>query len=321
VMKFKFSFPQLVVSFAFLLFSEHLLGNDSEKEDKVNKTSEKTEGLFKKLDEFQSTVNTMMQYTASWLDNFGTDDDNDQKNGASASGYVQFGWIPRTSDLTDLEHKFKVHLSLPNWNNKIALVLDNNDEDELKPDYEADSISQGDDTEELNIAVQFLKTFDNNLNVKYRLGLSRGQVYARIAFKQHWNFEHYKLSIVPRIDYFSEDGWAPSIKGALLYPLENNMLSFSASVQKVQDEFDSRQKIGLYHIYNTRGTEQLVSGIQYYNDKISNESLLLSVRYRNLIYKKWLYIEIEPFIEFNQENGYRKEFGIALRLITFYGSE
>jgi hypothetical protein len=318
--KFKSYFVNTSFFLTFFIYANYALGSNLESENKIEKKTASSELSLTALDELQSMVDTMMQDTASWLDDIDTEGVK-QHGGASASGYLQFGWMPRSADFSELDPKFKVRLSLPNWNDKIALVIDNNDEDELKLDYEADSINHNNESDDINLGIQYIKTLGENLNIKYRIGISRSQLYFRNEIKQHWKFDRYKLTVVPRLDYFSRDGWAPSIKGALLYSLENSMISFSASLQKVQDEHDTRQKIGLYYISKIKGDKQLVTGIQYNNDKVSNESLLLSVRHRNLIYKKWMYFELEPFIEFDQENDYKREFGIALRLIAFYGYE
>lgn len=271
-----------------------------------------------KSDVLQNQMNMMMQDTASWLDNIGADSQSTDSE-ASATGYLQLGWIPRTADWSEFDPKFKVYLSLPRWNEKVALVLDNDDEDELKLDYEASSIGDSDDTERVNVAIQYMMKFGEKINVKYRLGISRDQLYARSEIKHRWLNATNTITFVPRLDYFSSDGWAPSVKGSFIYPLDNSVLSFSASWQKVQKEEYSRKKIGLYHINEIGNSTELVSGIQYFNNQYSEESLLLSIRQRSLIYKKWMFFEFEPFIEFKQENDYKRELGLALRLIAYYG--
>jgi len=281
---------------------------DSDMQTQIKQTS----------DILQNKINIMMQETASWLDNIASDT-NSTKDVASANGYLQMGWMPRTADWSELDPKFKVYLSLPRWNEKVALVLDNDDEGELKLDYESSSIGTDPDAEKVNIAIQYVKQFGDIIKVKYRAGISRSQLYARSEIKHRWLNASNTITLVPRLDYFSQDGWAPSIKGSMIYPLSDSILSFSASWQKVQKEDYSRQKIGFYHISSSGKTKELVSGIQYYNNERSFERLNVSIRQRNLIYKDWMFFELEPFVEFKQENDYRREFGLAIRLIAYYG--
>ncbi|MEY8250882.1 MAG: hypothetical protein RPR91_00730, partial [Colwellia sp.] len=244
----------------FFVFSSQELNNKEEKDSQTL--------IKQKSDVLQNKINTMMQDSASWLDNLGADN-SQAKSGASATGYVQLGWMPRTADWSEFDPKFKVHLSLPRWNEKVALILDNDDEDELKLDYEASSIGDGHDTEKVNVAIQYIKQFGETLKVKYRLGISRDQLYARSEIKHRWLNDSNTITVVPRLDYFRRDGWAPNIKGSIIYPLTDSILSFSVSWQKVEKEEDSKQKIGFYHISNNGQTKELVSGIQYYNNENS----------------------------------------------------
>ena len=291
-----------------ILFLFFNVGYAKELEDKVRP----------RADLFQSKLNTMMQDTASWLD----DIDGSTKSGASAKGYLLFGWLPRTAALDKFDTKFKVAFNLPNVNEKLALIIDNDNEDELLLDYESDPFK--DNQESVNIAAQYIKEFNKNYNIKTRLGVSRKQLYARTEASLHWKSEQFKFELLPRIDYFYKDGWGPGLKGAVAYYLANSTVSFSASWQKIENESRSRRKVGLFHVFKLDKDQLLVSGAQYNksNDKedISNESYYLSVRYRNLIYKSWLYFEVEPFVEFNQIKDFRREYGIALSLISYYGT-
>ncbi|PKI18208.1 hypothetical protein [Colwellia sp. 12G3] len=273
--------------------------------------------LRSKADVLQSRLNTMMQNSASWLDNIGAE----ESEGASAHGYLQFSWLPRTADLDDIDTKFKVSLNLPQWNERLALVIDNDDEDELLLDYETDYTSvpqQG-----VNVAFQYIKSFSDEHQIKNRIGVSRKQFYLRSEMQFEWQVNQLRWRLQPRIDYFLQDGWGPSVKGAVSYQLESSYFSLSASWQKIQNEARSRRKVGFFHIKSTGRDQLLVSGVQYNksNNKedIANESYFISTRYRNLIYKKWMYVEVEPFIELNQLNDFRREVGIGLSLISYYG--
>jgi len=286
-----------------------------------------------KADLLQSKLNTMMQNTASWLDNIGDsyiDESNteadikstaNKEERASATGYLQFSWIPRTADLDDVDAKFKVYFNLPEWNDRLALVIDNDNEDELLLDYETDntpSYQTG-----VNVALQYVKQFNDKWQIKNRVGVSRSQLYLRSEMQFNWQIKDLTFRLQPRLDYFLQDGWGPGIKGVVNYPLEKSYFSLSASWQNIEDESRSRRKVGFFHIKSTGREQLLVSGIQYNksNNKldIPNENYVISTRYRNLIYKSWMYFEVEPFVEFNQLNDFRREVGIAVNLISYYG--
>ena len=284
-----------------------------------------------KADILQSKLNTMMQNTASWLDNIGdsntadsdikSDNKTNDAESASANGYLQLSWLPRTGDLDDVDAKFKVYFNLPEWNDRLALVIDNDDEDELLLDYETDN-SPTDQTG-VNVALQYVKQFNDKWQIKNRLGVSRKQLYLRTEMQFNRQLKHVAFRLQPRLDYFLQDGWGPSVKGVVNYSLEKSYFSLSASWQKLQTESRSRRKIGFFHIKSTGRDQILVTGVQYNksNNKldISNENYVVSTRYRNLIYKSWMYFEVEPFIEFNELNGFRREAGISFNVISYYG--
>ncbi len=280
-------------------------------------TEEQSELARPKADFLQSKLNNMMQNTASWLDEIA----DNESEGASARGYLQLSWLPRTADLDDTDAKFKILLDLPNWNDRLSLIIDNDNEDELLLDYESDRTDEA--QEGVNVAFQYIKHFNQTRQVKSRIGISRRQLYLRSEMQFTWQLDDFEFGLQPRIDYFLQDGWGPGAKGNISYQLENSYLALSASWQKIEEEARSRRKVGFYLINNTGPNQLLVSGIQYIksNNKedISNESYFISTRYRNLIYKSWMYFEIEPFIEFNQQNNFRREVGIGLSLISYYG--
>ena len=271
-----------------------------------------------RLDLFQNKLNTMMQDTASWLDDI--DEHSDKK--ASSSGYLLLSWMPRTADLDDFDAKLKVAFDLPKINDKLSLIIDNDNEDELLLDYESDPFKDNQDN--INLAFQYASDFSKSNNIKTRLGVSRSQLYVRSEAKLNWQLDNMGFELVPRIDYFYEDGWGPGLKGAMAYYLKKSAFSFSASWQKIEKESRSRRKVGIFHIFKVNKKQLLVSGIQYNksNNKYdeSNETYYLSMRYRHLAYKSWLYIEIEPFLDFNQVRDFRREFGIAISFISYYGT-
>jgi|GEM_PF-6174872 len=308
---------KLLTVFIILLgfFSCGLLAKEKVPAEKV--TEEEGALAFSQADDLQNRLNAMMQNTASWLDSIGSED----SQGASAAGYLQLSWLPRTADLAEFDAKFKVYFNLPRWDDRLALVIDNDNEDELLLDYETDhnAVNQTG----VNVALQYIKQFNNEWQIKNRVGISRSQLYLRSEMQFNWQMNNTVLRLQPRLDYFLQDGWGPGVKAVLNYQLEKSYLSLSASWQKIQNESKSRQKLGFFHIKSISQTQLLVSGVQFNKsinkEDIANETYIASTRYRNLIYKSWMYFEVEPFIEFNQLNDFKREFGIALNLISYYG--
>lgn len=286
--------------------------------------NEATENTQPKADLWQSKLNTMMQNTASWLDNIAHDNSKistEKDSLASATGYLQLSWLPSNANLADTDAKFKVYFNLPEWNEKLSLVIDNDNEEELLLDYESDNTPN--EQSGVNIALQYLKLFNNKWQIKNRLGMSQQQLYLRSEMQFNWHIKRTHFKLQPRLDYLLQDGWGPSIKGVLNYSLGKSNISISASWQKIQSEARSRRKVGLFHIISPARDEMLVSGIQYTRNNnefnLTNDTYVISSRYRNLLYNSWMYVELEPFIKLNQQHDYKREIGIAMSLISYYG--
>ncbi len=315
---------KMVLATASLLIAGHCIASQQEQDKEPAPTPQKeqsaesstTSTLEETADYLRGNLDVFMQDTAAWLDGLSMYESDTHR--ARAKGYVQLSWLPQRANLGEFDAKFKVKFYLPKWENRISLVLDNDDEDDLKLDYEAEPIIQ-EDSDRLNIALQSLTEFENLLSLKYRLGLSRGQLYARTELKKSFVFSNFEFSVSPRIDYFSSDGWAPGLKSAVTYPMGKDLISASVSWQKFQFEPYAEEKAGIYWVRNLEDEKLLVSGVQYvkYSDGI--DAYLTSVRYREKIYKDWAYLEVEPFVLFKKPLDYRREFGIGLRLISTYG--
>lgn len=293
-------------------------------------SKEEVEKELPKADFLQGKLNSMMQSTANWIDTVGNDSDEETTDEeyseaiysepASATGYLQLSWLPRTTNIGEVDASFKVALHLPKWNERLALIVDNDNEDELLLDYESSYASP---QEGINVAFQYIKQFNQQRQLKNRLGISRGQLYLRSEMKFNWEINKLNLRLQPRIDYFVQDGWGPGIKAVSTYPLKYSYFSLSASWQKIQKESSSRRKVGMYYILPSGKDQLLVTGAQYVrsnnSEDISNDSYYLSARYRNLWYKSWLFFEVEPFMEFNETNDFKRDVGIAFSLISYYG--
>jgi hypothetical protein len=280
------------------------------------------------LDTAQKHLDRVMQDSALWLDSLASKENIQlDSNDASAFGYLQLLWRPHRGDLDDLAVKFKVNLHLPHWDERYAIIIDNDSEDELRLDYESQPNDRYQTDDDINIALQYFKEFKSGRRLKYRIGVSRGELYTRAETSFLLKKKQYSLHLSPRIDYFSKSGWGPGIKGSVNYDLSESALSLSASFQKVENEGRVRTKVGIYNIKNLDEDGLIVLGLEYNRDNknleqysTANDSYLASLRYRNSLYKHWLHYEVEPYVSFKQEFNYRDEFGFNLSLIGYYGN-
>ena len=262
-------------------------------------------------------LNLRMQNTAQWLDDLLSDDST--QSPAHAKGYLHLGWAPRSADLADTEARFKVSLSLPSWENRINLIIDNDADEFSRLPFETNSALEQDD-ETINAALQFLVDRTANLKFENRIGVSRSQLYGRsaVSWKKEFNNTLYYASA--GAEYYFADGFGYFVKLSSDTKMsEFYSLNISANYREIADEIDSELRSGVYLSYIPDPQRAMVFGANVQNSFDDLTRYTLSYRYRQQANYSWLFFEVEPFIEYREELNYRDEIGLAIRLIGYYG--
>ncbi|MCQ8878693.1 hypothetical protein NQT69_11830 [Pseudoalteromonas shioyasakiensis] len=262
-------------------------------------------------------LNLRMQNTAQWLDDLLADDIN--QNQAHAKGYLRLGWAPRSADFADIETRFKVSLSLPSWENRINLIIDNDADEFSRLPFETNS-SLNQEDEKVNAALQFLVERTANVEFENRIGVSRSQLYGRsaVSWKKEFNNTQYAASV--GAEYYFSDGFGYFIK--LSSDTKFNdfySVNVSANYREIADELDSEFRSGVYLSYIPDTQRAMVFGVNVHNSFDDFTNYTLSYRYRQQAQYSWLFFEVEPFLEYREELNYRDEVGLAIRLIGYYG--
>lgn len=267
--------------------------------------------------DMRDKLNLRMQNTAQWLDDLLSDDSTQSQ--AHAKGYLQLGWAPRSADLADTEARFKVSLSLPSWENRINLIIDNDADEFSRLPFETNSgLNQDDD--ELNAALQFLVERTANLEFENRIGVSRSQLYGRSAVSWKKEFNNTLYSASAGAEYYFSDGFGYFVKLSSDTKInEFYALNISANYREIADEMDSELRSGVYLSYIPDPQRAMVFGVNVQNSFDDLTRYTLSYRYRQQAQYSWLFFEVEPFVEYREELNYRDEIGLAIRLIGYYG--
>ncbi|MFY8351427.1 hypothetical protein AAEU29_12885 [Pseudoalteromonas sp. SSM20] len=265
---------------------------------------------------FRSRLNTHMQNSAQWLDKL-VKDDNAKGDIASAKGYISLGFAPRARDLLDFDNQFKVSLDLPNWEEKVSLIIDNDEEEEDRLPLQSISTEQNNN---INAALNWYMVQRKRWNVEHRIGFSRSNLFAQTRLKFRHTINDWRFSVSPSIEYYLEDG-----VGARLYTradvklTPHQILNFAFNTRYVESEPTKRVSIGVFHSQTYNQDQAGVIGA-WANDSFSGErSYYASYRWRMRFFEHWLFFEAEPFVEFRERYDFDDEPGIALRLIAYYG--
>ena len=136
---------------------------------------------------------------------------------------------------------------------------------------------------------------------------------------------HRKLeSNEPSIYYFLQDGWGSKLLLEYDYKLSSkSQLRINYSTRVSQSFSGIRWKHGLYKLNQIDNTTASLLGLQVEGERNGDRGFIvdkytLSYRYRFNAYKEWLYFEVEPFVEWLEEDNYHTIPGIALRVEGFF---
>ncbi len=74
------------------------------------------------VETFHSSVSNSVYQSAAWFDNF-FNEDGESAFTPKAVARIRVGWKPKSRDWSEFESKFRIKLRLPNFKNKVDLIL------------------------------------------------------------------------------------------------------------------------------------------------------------------------------------------------------
>ena len=301
--------------------------------------------LFLDVNSVMEAIGSGMDWTANALDGAFADDDAG-KDKAKAWGHVVFAWEPREGQLVDSENfpvKFKVKAKLPNLQNKVELILSDSEDDDFQTlPYESvrpEALRLSENS--LGAAIQFLSSKGKNIRTSSRLGIGDRQVYVRssLTYRQKYLNDLVTMNISPAIEYYASDGWGARALFDTGYKLtDTSEMRFNASLQDRQSFDDPKFRWGVFNIKTLGQKRALITGVSTGGEVESDNKFIaysrrISTRYRFNALRRWVYFEIEPFIEFIKDDkddfatigaeAFRDSFvrdrGITIRFEAHYG--
>lgn len=273
---------------------------------------------------FHDAISDSVYGTALWFDSFfATDEIEGTKAGSSLR--VHFGWEPRAKDLDVFTQKFRLRLKLPNLQKKVDFILsDELDDTQNNKDIKGQHLtSEGGDS--LTAAIRVININKPNRFLDSRIGISSGDVFAKVRLKFKKTFaEKHLFEFQPSIYYYLKDGFGQRLFTEYNYKYSRNRqlrTNLSVSFSQAYDGYNWKQANYLLRQIDRRQASAI--GIVIHGEKNSSRGFVadnytLSYLYRVNAYRKWLYFEVEPFVEWPEEENYSSTPGVALRVEGYF---
>lgn len=278
--------------------------------------------------EVHDTIANSVYQSATWFDSFFTDIDSQQIE-PKATAKIRFGWIPKARDWAEFDTRFRLKVKLPHFKDRMSLIL--SDEDDMADSQlPLDGTSSRPDINEESFAaaLRYVVEKKNDSLIDTRLGISGGDIFAKIRQRQLYTYkEKYGFKIEPSIYYYLDDGLGAKLFLEYNYQYnEKSQFRVNYSIRGSESFSGIRWKHGFYQLNQLNSTTASVVGFQVEGERngtsgFFTDKYTLSYRYRFNALQKWLFFEVEPFLEFPKDKNYTTTPGIALRIEGFFNKK
>lgn len=272
-----------------------------------------------------ATISESVYQSAIWFDGFFTQDHIEQEE-PKANVRIRLGWEPQEGDIQQFDSRFRISLKLPHLKNKLDLILSDEEADSVT-ELPLESVKTKTELEEddFSAAVRFVHRRDSNEVTETRLGISGGDIFLKARYLRRfvWNESHgFKLE--PSVFYVLQDGVGSRLLLEYEYQLsQTSQFRINYSIRGSESFSGIKWKHGLYYLQQFSSKKAGALGLVVEGEKNSDHSFItdrytLNYRYRFNASKKWLFFEIEPFLEFPEKDNYEVSPGIALRVEGYF---
>jgi len=275
--------------------------------------------------EVHDTIANSVYQSATWFDSFFTDIDSQQIEPKTIAK-IKLGWIPKARDFSEFETRFRLKVKLPHFKDKISLIL--SDEDDIDDSQlPLDSVSTHPETHEdkFAAAVRYVVEKKKDSLIDTRIGISGGDIFAKIRQRQLYSYKkNHGFKVEPSVYYYLGDGLGAKLLLEYNYQYdEKSQYRINYSIRGSESFSGIRWKHGFYQLNQLDSTTASVFGLQVEGERngargFFTDKYTLNYRYRFNAFQKWIFFEIEPFLEWSKDENYTTTPGIALRIEGFF---
>lgn len=269
------------------------------------------------LDDWYCHFNYGIETSVIEVNNWFVQDNKPATQGVKASGKLRFGWEPRSGDFSQLDLRFKIRVKLPALEDRVELLLSDNEEEANQQAIKAARTTQLGSEDQATLALQFKDEPDSK--IAYRIGLGRGsQVYTRARYSDYFDVNATnKVSYFGEVNYYSDDQLGVEARVSLSHTVAVNQAIEFQNTFRYRDKRENlfwRHEFKYLYLQDGKTSYLFTAMIDGLNKpSYRREQMLLSLRYKRNILRSWLFLELEPYIIWLRQEDFRTSYGFALR--------
>ncbi len=277
------------------------------------------------IEQLHQTVSDSVFQSAMWFDNFFLDENSEQET-PTTTAKIRLGWEPKARDWAKFDTRFRVKVKLPHFKDKVDVILsDEDDTSQSQLPLETVNSRPDDKDEHFAAAVRYTHNKSDNKLLESRIGISGGDIFIKTRHKRRLNWQDvHSVKIEPSLYYFLDDGLGARLLLEYDYQAtERTQYRINYSVRVSESFSGLRWKHGFYQLTQLQHNAATITGLQVEGERNGERGFIidkytLSYRYRFNALKSWLFFEIEPFLEWPEQQNYSTTPGVALRVEGFF---
>jgi hypothetical protein len=306
--------------------------------DKTVQTSESQEmssgpDLQAKVDRTHEMLSDSILNTARWMDSFFYDERYAQEENKTR---LKFRLSSFLEESKDMEYKFRadLRLVLPGFEDRLALVFSGDDEEEgiglnAKNNFDIEDLKRT-NKEDTSVSLRYIIETIERRNISATLGFRwRGDLLVTVPelrWRENFEYKNWELRFVQRLRWFSDVGWEEKTSFDLDGFLYDNYL-FRTTLDGTWSEKEESDNGYIYNLnfslYHPLGPEHAL--IYEINNNFQTKpvdhlkKIVLKLRYRQRLWRDWIYLEIAPQLAFPDEEDFNITPGILVFIDAIVG--
>lgn len=285
------------------------------------------------IDRIHGEISGHVTNSAEWIDKFFDDEnylkeENTTRLRISVSSYTQKG------EDTDFKAKVNFRLRLPGFSKRLRLFL-NTESDELDNTSSvsediANRIDRNDD-QSTDIGLSYYFKDSENYNIKLtggaRASFNSPALYLKPRFRYFKNLDTWDMRAIEEFVWYTDGRLKSRTELQLERPIpEEQFFRTTGRIDWYTDKDGVYPKLQ-FELWKILSKKRVVSLGQYNffktddNLKTRFDSAVISINYRQRLWRKWLWFEVTPEVSFPRDRDYDATPGIELKLEANFNKE
>ena len=283
------------------------------------------------IDKTHEAITKSVFATSRWLDWFFSNERSEDEENKSRFR-IQTSVLHEKADDTQADVRLRLRLVLPKTEEKLHLVFSGEADEEQDIDdalkFKDDNSSKDSDEEGASASLwYFLKnTVADNISIRIGLKIRGGRAvfYAGPKYRHFKEFDKWAIRFSQSLRWYSHTSWE-SITGLDFERPFSERFLFRTYVEGAwYEEKDGYFPLLAFSLFQALENDRALE-YEWRNefetrptDRLSE--IELRVKYRQTVWRKWLFFEIAPQVLFSRDRDFDSNPGIVLKLEAVFGS-